>query len=503
MADVLPPTATPVASQLAPPVADAPHPPVRRRWSLSARLIALVLAVAALALIAVDVVIPLGVYGTMTATKKQTLTSALDNLESMGSGWLSEQLGAISSQTSLGGEIGWSVGFKGGKTQVVQAIPSDPAANPAVGWYTSRTAAVQVGDVDQPHRAYLAIGYGTHLADRTTGEVAPVAVVAWIPLADAQSTVRRLILLEVVISLALLALLGAVAGFVVRREMRPLEDMAHAADEIAAGDLSRRVASGPVGTEVGRLGSAFNGMVDGVSALLAERTESERRLQRFVADASHELRTPVAAVRGYTDLYQAGALADDAVDRAMERMGFEAKRMGALVEDLLTLTQTDAEIDVPAGNVDLIPLLTGVVDDAAVIDHSRVWRLAGLAQQAVVRGDALRLHQLFANLLANIRTHTPAGTVATVTVTASPALVTVTVADDGPGVADADLPRLFDRFYRVDPARSRQQGGSGLGMSIVAAIVRMHRGTVSASHSPGGGLTVSVSLPAAESDPES
>lgn len=481
------------------PVAEpaVPDPAPARRWSLRARLIALVLTVAALALVAVDVVIPLSVHATMMSAKRQTLVSVMENLKSMGSGWLSDQIGTISSQTSLGGELGWSAGFASGRSQVLQAIPSDPTANPAVDWTTSRTEPTVVGDVDQPHRYYLALGYRTKVVDPVRGDAVSLTVVAWIPLADVESTMRRLVILEIAISLGLLVLLGTVAGVVIRGELRPLEEMAHAADEIAAGDLSRRVAPGPVGTEVGRLGAAFNGMVDGVSALLAERAASERRLQQFVADASHELRTPVAAVRGYTDLYQAGALTDEAVDRAMQRMGFETQRMGALVEDLLTLTQTDAGIDMPTGTVDLIPLLAGVVDDAAVIDRSRTWRLAGTEQRAAVRGDELRLHQLFANLLANVRTHTPPGTTATVSVTGGPQSVVVTVADDGPGVAEEDLPRLFDRFFRVDPARSREQGGSGLGMSIVAAIVRMHRGSVVASATSGGGLTVTVTLPAA------
>lgn len=486
-----------MAEPAAPDSGEVSEPPAAgRRWSLRARLIALVLTVAALALIAVDVVIPLSVHQTMISAKKQTLVAAIENLKSMGSGWLDDQIGVVSSQASLGGELGWSLGLEDGRSQVLQPLPSDPAANPAVGWTTSRTTPVEVRDVDQAHHSYLALGYRTRVLVASRGDV-PVTVVAWIPLADVQSTMSRLVILEIGISVGLLVLLGAVAGVVIRRELRPLEEMARAADGIAGGDLSRRVEPGPVGTEVGRLGTAFNGMVDSVAGLLAERAASERRLQQFVADASHELRTPVAAVRGYTDLFGAGALTDDAVERAMGRMGFEAKRMGALVEDLLTLTQTDAEIDVPTGNVDLIPLLSGVIDDAAVIDRSRTWRLAGTEQRAVVRGDPLRLHQLFANLLGNVRTHTPAGTTATVSITGTPTAVVVAVADNGSGVAEADLPRLFDRFYRVDPARSREQGGSGLGMSIVAAIVRMHRGSVVASETDGGGLTVTVTLPRA------
>jgi two-component system OmpR family sensor kinase len=316
------------------------------------------------------------------------------------------------------------------------------------------------------------------------------------------NTIDRLVLLEILVSLGLLVLLGAIAGFAVRRELRPLQSMARAADEIATGDLSRRVVPGAPGTEVGRLGTAFNGMVDSVSGLLAERAASEDRMRQFVADASHELRTPVAAIRGYTDLYRAGALEDQgSVDRAMDRMGFESKRMGALVEDLLTLTQADVVAARPVDSVDLVVLLRGVVDDATVIDRSRSWRLAAPDSPVVVLGDRLRLHQLFANLLANVRTHTPPHTATMVSITtpATPAgpIAVISVIDNGPGVDAASMPRLFDRFFRVDKARSREQGGSGLGLSIVAAIVRMHRGAVGASPTPGGGLTVTVQLPLA------
>lgn len=486
------------------------------RWSLRARLIALVLAVAAVALIAVGVVIPISVRATMMAAKKQTLVSVVDNLRSMGPGSLSEQLGAVTSRTPLGGEVGWSLGYESGVTEVRQAISSMPDANPAVGWDTSTVSAEVVSDVDRPKSQFLALGLKMRLAIVGRADVVDATVVAWVPLSDVHATTQRLIVIEIAVSAGLLLLLGTAAGMAIRRELRPLEAMAHTADVIAAGDLAQRVAPAPAGTEVGRLGTAFNGMLDSISGLLSERAASEGRMRQFVADASHELRTPVAAVRGYTDLYRAGALNDAAaIGRAMERMGFESHRMGALVEDLLTLTQADAEVDIPAETVDIVPLLGGVIDDARVIDDTRTWRLQAAVPYALVRGDGLRLHQLFANLLANVRTHTPPGTTTTVHVQAAHAsyvpgvsahawtgggVVHVSVVDNGPGVDGESRPRLFDRFFRVDQARSREQGGSGLGLSIVAAIVRMHRGQVWASPTPGGGLTITVQLPWAFAD---
>lgn len=486
--------AAPEAPQRDPALSPRPHP--RRRLSLRARLIGLVLAVAAVALGAVDIVIPATTQPALIASKDQTLASVMAALR-LPPGQI-VALQSLSESNPLGGEIGWSaVAIGGGPAKVLVRPPGFGTANPAIGAAPSATRPETVRDQssDVTYRILARANAFTEFGQ-------PIYLVAWIPLTDVHRTIDRLVLLEILVSLGLLVLVGMIVGFAVRRELKPLETMARAADEIADGDLTRRVMPGAVGTEVGRLGVAFNGMVDGVSELLDERERSENRMRQFVADASHELRTPVAAIRGYTDLYRAGALADEpAVDRAMGRMGFESKRMGALVEDLLTLTQADAEETRPTDPVDLVGVLHGVVEDATVIDRTRAWHLAAGSTTAVVLGDRMRLHQLFANLLANVRTHTPPGTattiaVATWTAPAGP-IASVSVVDNGPGVAADEMSRIFDRFYRVDKARSREQGGSGLGLSIVAAIVRMHRGAVGASPTPGGGLTVTVQLPLA------
>jgi len=169
--------------------------------------------------------------------------------------------------------------------------------------------------------------------------------------------------------------------------------------------------------------------------------------------------------------------------------------MGGLVEDLLTLIKADAERTREHEPVDLAQLLVGVVDDAAVIDSTRTWRLVGTVRPTIVVGDRLRLHQLFANLLGNVRMHTPPGTTATVSVFPGQDEVAVSVTDNGPGVSEEALPRLFDRFFRADESRSRDKGGSGLGLSIVAAIVRSHGGRILASNAAGGGLVMTVVLP--------
>ncbi|WP_353648488.1 HAMP domain-containing sensor histidine kinase [Nakamurella sp. A5-74] len=458
-----------------------------RRFTLRTRLIALVLGVAAIALVAVDILIPLNVRSSLMESKDLALRSQISALDGRG-GDLFTQIQAGPFAKS---EVGVTAVYTSGNV-VILPLASDESANPLVGKSPSTSTPETVRDAD---------GQGTFRALAYQG-VDPTGhtafLVFWVPLADVTKAVGSVVFTELLISLALLVLLGTTASVIIRRELRPLEAMATAADDIAGGDLDRRVYPGDPGTEVGRLGFAFNGMLDGISTLIAERDANEIRMRQFLADASHELRTPVAAVRGYTDLYRAGALPDEAaVTRAMARMGFESERMGALVGDLLMLVQADAESDTRREVVDLSDVLTGVVDDAAVIDQTRIWRLVGADTRGadLVQGDRLRLHQLFANLLGNVRTHTDPGTTATVTLSSGLGELTVTVADNGPGVSGAELPKLFDRFYRVDASRSRIKGGTGLGLSIVAAIVRSHRGRVLAGHTPGGGLTTTVVLP--------
>lgn len=464
----------------------------RRRWTLRARLIALVVATAAVALVAVDIVVPLVVRSESINSKDVTLAAA--NARAKQGLTINDQPPAmLNDDSGLKGEVGWSFVTMGGVSRVLLAPASDEDANPDLSSGAWLYEASTVGSASHNDQRYRALGFSG-----ITYNQQPGYLVAWIPMSDLDEQLRRLVLAELLITAGLLVLLGATAGLVIRRELRPLESIASAADAIARGDLTRRVQESDPTTEIGRLGFAFNDMLDGISSLLDERRRNEDKLRRFIADASHELRTPVAAVRGYTDLYQAGALPDESsVDRAMERMGFEARRMGALVDDLLTLIQADAEHAVGHELVDLNVLLTGVVDDAAVIDPTRTWRLIAGNEPVDVVGDRLRLHQVFANLLSNIRTHTPEGTVATTSVLPGSGEIAVSVSDNGPGVSDDDLDRLFDRFYRVDPSRSRERGGTGLGLSIVAAIVRGHGGRIAATHAPGGGLTVTVVLPRA------
>jgi two-component system OmpR family sensor kinase len=274
--------------------------------------------------------------------------------------------------------------------------------------------------------------------------------------------------------------------------------MTGTATAIAAGDLSARVPDERAGTEAGELGVALNRMLGSIEAAFDERERSQDRLRRFVADASHELRTPVTTIRGYAELYRAGALEDrDELGEAMRRTEQEAIRMGSLVEDLLQLARLDQGRPLERAPVDLGVLVDDAARDARAVSPGRavaVVRPDG--RPLVVLGDEARLRQVVANLVGNALVHTPEE--ASIELRAGPADgggAWLEVADRGPGMPPEVADRAFERFYRADPSRSRHKGGSGLGLSIVEATVAAHGGRVSLTSEVGAGTTVRIELP--------
>jgi two-component system OmpR family sensor kinase len=315
-----------------------------------------------------------------------------------------------------------------------------------------------------------------------------------LPLDDVDSAIRRLIAVEAAAVLAVLAVLALVLWWVIRLGVRPVQRMTETAGAIAAGDLSQRVPEGASGTEAGALGVALNGMLGRIEEAFDQRAASEARLRQFVADASHELRTPVATIRGYAELYRTGALGQPAeLDDAMRRTEQEAVRMGTLVDDLLHLARLDQGRPLERAPVDLVQLAEDAVRDALAVDPDRDVR-AVASGPVVVLGDPARLHQVVANLVANALVHAP-GAPIEVRVHVEAGHAVVEVADEGPGMTDADATRAFERFYRADASRSRHQGGSGLGLAIVEATVRAHGGTTSLTTEPGHGTTIRLELP--------
>jgi two-component system, OmpR family, sensor kinase len=305
------------------------------------------------------------------------------------------------------------------------------------------------------------------------------------------------------------ALVLAMAGgwWLVRLGLRPLEDVERTADSIAAGNLDQRVPGADEPTEVGRLARALNVMLERIETAFSARVasenrlkESDRHLRQFVADASHELRTPIAAVSAYAQLFKRGAASrPDDLGRVMDGIERETGRMGHLVEDLLLLARLDEHTTAVREPVEVVGLAAEAVETARTVGPD--WPVVFVADEPVeVMGDRDALRQVLDNLLANVRSHTPAGTATTVRVATVGADACIEVADDGPGLDEATSAMVFERFFRADPSRSRETGGAGLGLAIVASIVRAHGGQTEADTSPGGGALFRVVLPMLTAD---
>jgi two-component system OmpR family sensor kinase len=328
----------------------------------------------------------------------------------------------------------------------------------------------------------------------------PLVVIVAVPLTDVNQTLDRLLFVEGLVSLAVLVGLGGLSWWVVRRGLRPLDEMATTAGAIASGDLSQRVTLTETNTEVGRLGVALNTMLTEIEGAFAARSASEERLRRFLADASHELRTPLTSIRGYAEIFDRGAR-DRPEDLAtsMRHIRSEANRMSELVDDLLLLARLDRERPLENERVDLTTVVAAAVDAARVKAPDRAVTFAPRAPVAVV-GDANRLRQVVDNLLANAIAHTPEATPIDVVVDGGGPTAILTVADQGPGIDPADRDHIFEPFHRADPSRARATGGVGLGLAIVSAIATAHGGTVGVNSDPGSGSTFWVRLPLAPLD---
>jgi two-component system OmpR family sensor kinase len=323
----------------------------------------------------------------------------------------------------------------------------------------------------------------------------PGVTIVAVPLNEVDQTLHRLLLVEALVIAGVLLALGLTAFFVVKLGLRPLSRMEVTAGEIAAGELSRRVSPATEKTEVGRLGLALNAMLERLEQAFAARQESEDRLRQFLADASHELRTPLASIRGYAELFRMGATRDaEGVEMAMRRIEDESKRMGVLVEDLLTLARLDEAPQLRRQPVDIAQLARHAVEDARATAPEREIAVEGPAT-AVVSGDPNQLHQVLANLMRNALVHTPAASPIEVAVEDDGESVTMRVRDHGPGLPEEAREQLFDRFWRTEGGRERGKAGAGLGLAIAQGIVDAHHGRISADNAPGGGAVFTVSLP--------
>ncbi len=331
-----------------------------------------------------------------------------------------------------------------------------------------------------------------------------VTLVTGVPSRQLEETITSLIVWGTGFTLLAVAVAGGLAVLVVRRQLQPLRDVARTAHEVAALPL----ATGEVGltarvpetltderTEVGQVGSALNVLLGHMESSLDARHRSEQQVRQFVADASHELRTPLATIQGYAELGLRPGGDPEQVLHVLDKVQGESRRMSSLVEDLLLLARLDAGRPLAREEVDQTHLVLEAVGDARVVAPGHRWQLDLGDEAVVVTGDPQRLHQVLANLLANARRHTPAGTTVTVSAWRTPAGVTVAVHDDGPGVP-ADLqPTLFERFTRGDASRTRDSGGAGLGLSLAQAIAAAHGGALTCASAPGS-TTFTLTLPA-------
>jgi len=324
-----------------------------------------------------------------------------------------------------------------------------------------------------------------------TGEVR----ITGLPLGPVNDIVLQFMLILGGVALVGLLAAGLAGALIIRRTLHPLQRVAAIAGRVSElplhqGEVALAVRvpeqdSDP-NTEVGQVGLALNRMLGHISAALSARHASETRVRQFVADASHELRTPLAAIRGYAELTRRSrADVPQEIAHAMSRVESEADRMTSLVQDLLLLARLDAGRPLVFDRVDLTRVVLDAVSDARIAGDEHNWQLALPTEPVTVTGDADRLHQVLANLLSNARTHTPPGTTVTVGLAPAAGAVELTVTDNGPGIPSTLLPDVFERFTRADSSRSRAAGSTGLGLSIVAAVVAAHHGTVEVTSTPG------------------
>jgi two-component system OmpR family sensor kinase len=348
------------------------------------------------------------------------------------------------------------------------------------------------------------------------------AFLVGLPLSSVTGTIGAILTTVALVTAGGLLLLAVIIAIVIRLGLRPLRAVAETATRVASmrmeeGDVSitERVPADQVDphTEIGQVGTALNTLLDRVDASLGARQRNEELMRRFVADASHELRTPLASIRGFSELSlramrqaqddesrQRVALAVETTEQSLERIQAQSVRMTRLVEDLLLLARLDEGQELVYGSVDLTRLAVEAVGDARPAGPDHAWTLDVPDRPVELAGDASRLHQVVANLLANARTHTPAGSEIAVSVAHEGDQAVLRVHDDGPGIDPSVASQLFERFARADRSRDRKTGGTGLGLSIARAIVDAHHGTISVRSTPGD-TTFEVRLPAKPADP--
>jgi two-component system, OmpR family, sensor kinase len=479
---------------------------VLRRLSLRARLVLGVIAIAAIGLVAADV-------ATYRALSSFLLDRVESTLNSVHPGIEAALFPPRGPGPRPGGDLralfdsipGNCIEVRGTNQQILAAtcIPRFGQSSPAPGPKLPATVTVPTtsttGDADRVR--FLTVpaldGGGSYRVRASIEPTEPnrILLVA-APLDEVNSTLHRLLLIELAVTAVVLAAMTALSLWIVRLGLRPLDAIGRTAAAISAGDLSQRVERADTRTEVGRLGLALNRMLEKIEEGVTALETSEARLRRFVADASHELRTPLAAVRAYAELFTRGASdRPDDLERSMKGIGRESERMSVLVEDLLLLAHLDEGRPFELDPVALDVVVAEAVETARTLEPERPIEVE--LAPALVAGDHDRLRQVVDNLLSNVRSHTPVDAPLRIELARTDSHAILTVADSGPGMDAEQLAQAFERFYRADPSRARSSGGAGLGLAIVAAVVEAHGGEVDAESAPGEGTLFRVRLPLA------
>jgi two-component system, OmpR family, sensor kinase len=324
------------------------------------------------------------------------------------------------------------------------------------------------------------------------------------PVAAVNRQVGGVVVAELITGGVLILLLVLGGRWLIGRGLAPLGQMAGTAHRITTqGDLTARMPDADESTEVGRLGWAINTMLDRIQQAFGHRLQSEQKVRQFAADASHELRTPLTTIRGYAELYRQGALGPEQLPDAMRRIEQEAQRMSTLVAELLELARLDRTSSLDLAEADLTAVVRDAVADARAVEPGRPVQ-AEAPGGLIAAVDEARIRQVLANLLANVREHTPAQTPVAVRLAPVRGGVVLEVADAGPGMPPEDAARAFDRFHRGGDRADAGAGaglngsgggGSGLGLSIVQAIAVAHGGQATLESWPGQGTRVRLWLP--------
>lgn len=483
----------------------------RRPWTLQRKLIVTVVSITSFIMVLVGVATSAILGGVLeTGLNEQVRGTAQRTALMVGGyvaqGWSAEEI--LEEQPQLPGSL-----------LAVESPPNAPTA--AVVESDSTVTALtddQIGELidDLKSETPSVVTIEDVGSFRVEGERAgPSFVLVGISRDQVAANIGRMLTTIALLTAGGLILLALATAWTIRAGLAPLRAVADTAERVSKLPLDRgdvtiaeRVPAGQADprTEMGRVGEALNTLLDHVDESLAARQRNEERMRAFVADASHELRTPLASIRGYSELslralsQNHAASTIDTAEASLERIQAQSLRMTTLVEDLLLLARLDEGQELVYGTVDLTRLAVEAVGDARPAGPDHTWVLEVDDDPVLIAGDAGRLHQVVANLLANARTHTPEGTTVTVAVRREDGDAVLTVHDDGPGIDPTLWDELFERFSRADRSRARQTGGTGLGLSIARAIVEAHGGTISASGSPGD-TTFEVRLPARPVDP--